>query len=574
MGNAPARLRGRSRPPKGRAAAVEEGKDGLFDEELPYYDLLEDPPEQSPLLDNHAVSYDTGRAARENNKKSSKGGKRQVLHRTRSLGYGEIPRMQTNMTHWTQRPIDACLAILRQNLRAERITFLCNICYSNVDAKEMYCLRGGGGCQHKYCRECMDGWLTARIKEGEIINVCPMAGSVEGGCQAEADESDVAEVCSPEVLETYRRFVLLKGPRGHRMVDCPKCKKLAESSGWSSRVKCGNCGHNFCKDHGDAHEGKSCVQFVWEIRKNESGLESNERFIERTTRPCPVCKVPTFKYTGCCHMTCRECARRKVDTHWCWVCGQHIQRGVNGVTEHYSEGACRGKQFAVDAEEDENGYTAERAAPCLFHSMKGVLLVALLGMLVVLALALSPLFLFFFIFVGIPLRYLSNNMEPGFSFTDVSEISKLAALPTICLGVLPIYVVFSALCWLWFILIVVASACLAPFVALYAFFAWLCCSAHDVVRIGVMIEQRWHFIFKMPIFTVHPMLNGVGTVERITQVVVAFVPLTLLALLAAALAAVAVAVAVALLLPVLLFWMGVMVVKYVKKCVTCCGEEE
>ena len=58
----------------------------------------------------------------------------------------------------------------------------------------------------------------------------------------------------------------------------------------------------------------------------------------RTTRPCPRCKTKTYKSEGCNHITCRECARQGNDVHWCWLCGVEVERGADGVTEHF--GGC------------------------------------------------------------------------------------------------------------------------------------------------------------------------------------------------------------------------------------------
>ena len=91
-------------------------------------------------------------------------------------------------------------------------TFLCNICYENLDESQQYNLRGGGGCNHQFCRECVGGWLSVRVNEGEITNSCPMAG-----CAAEASELDVEATCDPTTLSAYRKFRIIRGPTGHKV---------------------------------------------------------------------------------------------------------------------------------------------------------------------------------------------------------------------------------------------------------------------------------------------------------------------------------------------------------------------
>lgn len=114
------------------------------------------------------------------------------------------------------------------NLGAPVPTFVCNICMSNCDLLDLYCLKGNGGCAHRFCTDCVEGWLTVRIGEGEIENPCPLSGTNPEGCPADAGRQDVVNVCGPEIVEKYERFKRLKGPGGDRLVECPQCKGLIE----------------------------------------------------------------------------------------------------------------------------------------------------------------------------------------------------------------------------------------------------------------------------------------------------------------------------------------------------------
>ena len=57
----------------------------------------------------------------------------------------------------------------------------------------------------------------------------------------------------------------------------------------------------------------------------------------RNIKPCPKCKIKTWKYDGCNHITCQKCRYE-----WCWVCfGKY--RGCGG---HYGGiFNCPGGQF-------------------------------------------------------------------------------------------------------------------------------------------------------------------------------------------------------------------------------------
>eukprot|EP00656_Telonema_subtile_P021588 TRINITY_DN22629_c0_g1_i1.p1 TRINITY_DN22629_c0_g1~~TRINITY_DN22629_c0_g1_i1.p1 ORF type:complete len:232 (+),score=45.88 TRINITY_DN22629_c0_g1_i1:315-1010(+) len=86
--------------------------------------------------------------------------------------------------------------------------------------------------------------------------------------------------------------------------------------------------------------------------------QMDPELIRESSKPCPRCAAPSFKFSGCNHMSCMECERRFGEaTQWCWLCAQDMG-GLNGVTEHYQAGKCAGGQF-VAAErwmDEQHGY--------------------------------------------------------------------------------------------------------------------------------------------------------------------------------------------------------------------------
>ena len=65
-------------------------------------------------------------------------------------------------------------------------------------------------------------------------------------------------------------------------------------------------------------------------------------------------------------MTCRECVRARKDTHWCWICGELIPGGANGVNDHYGSGKCSGKQFTTVGAEVLGQNPFRDSMPCIF----------------------------------------------------------------------------------------------------------------------------------------------------------------------------------------------------------------
>ena len=55
--------------------------------------------------------------------------------------------MDVWLERWTGRRFQRIVTIINRQLKTSDFTFLCNICYENVDIGDMYCLKGGGECK-------------------------------------------------------------------------------------------------------------------------------------------------------------------------------------------------------------------------------------------------------------------------------------------------------------------------------------------------------------------------------------------------------------------------------------------
>uniref|UniRef100_A0A7S1TPH5 RING-type domain-containing protein n=1 Tax=Phaeomonas parva TaxID=124430 RepID=A0A7S1TPH5_9STRA len=279
-----------------------------------------------------------------------------------------------------------------------RPTFNCEICFSNVDVALRARLSNCRNPGHRFCRQCLKGWLQSRINDGVTSIPCPMrscedTASIDcdvltmeddedaSGCDGIASEEEVCELCDPEFVAKYKKFQVLHGPKGDQYRECPRCGQLNRGGvlrnavsfvyeAFKPVVRCRHCHHRFCFYHGDAHTpGSSCISYHIRVRRKEKKDDMDAALLlNRESRACPKCYSPTVKIGGCNHITCRECERRFGEpTHWCWICGDHFGGGAKGAelaAAHYaSNGAqaggdelpgCPGGQFA-----DAETYTAQ-----------------------------------------------------------------------------------------------------------------------------------------------------------------------------------------------------------------------
>ncbi|CAM9198480.1 unnamed protein product, partial [Heterosigma akashiwo] len=63
-------------------------------------------------------------------------------------------------------------------------------------------------CGHNFCRDCLKGYLTVEILQGEIRSRCPL--SERDLCENWANEKDISTICDQEELRKYRRFKQLR----------------------------------------------------------------------------------------------------------------------------------------------------------------------------------------------------------------------------------------------------------------------------------------------------------------------------------------------------------------------------
>jgi len=61
-----------------------------------------------------------------------------------------------------------------------------------------------------------------------------------------------------------------------------------------------DCGEEFCYYHSNAHQGSSCLSYMWKTRKESAATQS---LLSVTSKKCPGCGLRIDKISGCNHMT-------------------------------------------------------------------------------------------------------------------------------------------------------------------------------------------------------------------------------------------------------------------------------
>lgn len=193
----------------------------------------------------------------------------------------------------------------------------CGICFEekNVD-KEFITLE----CEHKFCKDCLEGYINTEIQKGEYIhnqnkNVsCP-------NCKNDIDLQIINNVLSDKNLyDKYEKSIIQKElekenrkDSTEKMIRCPNstCQYFCFiDTKITSFAKCPLCDLEFCVNGcKKVHKGNTCAQ----MKKQEE--KENDGAMKIDFKQCPNCNIPIQKSKGCNHITC-TCG-----TQFCYVCG-------------------------------------------------------------------------------------------------------------------------------------------------------------------------------------------------------------------------------------------------------------
>ncbi|ETV84843.1 hypothetical protein, variant [Aphanomyces astaci] len=206
-------------------------------------------------------------------------------------------------------------------------TCYCQICLEYVDVATTIAL---DACGHRFCIECLEGYVTSKITDGMVYPTCFFAfppedgGAVPSTCHAAIQATDLrALITSEDVWAKYEKFKFNKEHANAR--ECPHCHHVQVSAAANPTISCDACRQVYCFSHSNAHPGMSCADYE-KARRAEDKL--NHAKISQIAKFCPGCKSPVEKSGGCNQMKCITCG-----INFCWLCGQEVGDGV--FPEHF-----------------------------------------------------------------------------------------------------------------------------------------------------------------------------------------------------------------------------------------------
>ncbi|CAM9190792.1 unnamed protein product [Ectocarpus sp. 6 AP-2014] len=197
------------------------------------------------------------------------------------------------------------------------------------------------------------------------------------GCGAVISPSDIKDLIKTDAT-TQRKYARFLFSREHKTArECPRCANLSVGDpSVSLEMRCGECGYVFCYEHGGAHQGKTCAEYV------EATADETNRtmaLIGRITKPCPGCQTPVEKLGGCNQMVCMHC-----NCSFCWICMEPVDRTTFPV--HFQWWNVRG---CPNQQLQEDSHQSPRGRQC--HKLLSAVQIVVVGPLALLLTAASSL---------------------------------------------------------------------------------------------------------------------------------------------------------------------------------------
>lgn len=219
----------------------------------------------------------------------------------------------------------------------------CLACVETVDTILVFpCDKG-----HVLCLKCFRRYCSSKLQERQFILDKKLGYTLP--CPLQCSNSLIEElhhfrIMNTDDYEKYKAFAAEEYLISSGGVICPRpsCgtgfmyEPLEESDDLSQSIQCPTCGYSFCLnclqqshlgscqvDSNDAKLSSSeiistnstCGDQFDENHLNENKLSLIE--IQKISKPCPKCRVPTEHNGGCMHIVC---TRPGCKFSWCWIC--------------------------------------------------------------------------------------------------------------------------------------------------------------------------------------------------------------------------------------------------------------
>lgn len=213
-------------------------------------------------------------------------------------------------------------------------TFICEVCFENFTVSQVARMPD---CEHGFCRDCLRGYVKAKLGEGQYPIHCPVCSADK----ARTEPGTVTQSVIEELGLSQREFDKLQELQlsAHSFqLQCPSCHEsmhvVRQEYLEQDVLRCPlpRCGHRWCK---------ACKKTITGASNNhacKADKKLDRLMRKKGWRYCPGCTSPIQKESGCNHM---KCTSPGCNVHFCYKCGALILDASTGqdvgvaVENHY-----------------------------------------------------------------------------------------------------------------------------------------------------------------------------------------------------------------------------------------------
>ena len=183
--------------------------------------------------------------------------------------------------------------------------FNCPICMCNESVTESFTL----ACGHRFCRECVVGYITSKINDAQLQMTCPDLSSADPvfssrsfehddreagdgldeqlGCPLPVDTTIIRLLVDAPTRAKHDRFAAISSNPLLRECPADGCTTLVQPTiNWRGVIKpdmtCSapGCSQQFCYFHSAAHPGRTCRQYLLRSITRDQQLDLHSIFPE------------------------------------------------------------------------------------------------------------------------------------------------------------------------------------------------------------------------------------------------------------------------------------------------------
>eukprot|EP00735_Rhodelphis_limneticus_P001262 TRINITY_DN11846_c0_g1::TRINITY_DN11846_c0_g1_i1::g.16418::m.16418 TRINITY_DN11846_c0_g1::TRINITY_DN11846_c0_g1_i1::g.16418 ORF type:complete len:284 (+),score=29.45,sp/Q6T486/RBRA_DICDI/29.71/4e-25,IBR/PF01485.16/4e+03,IBR/PF01485.16/1.1e+02,IBR/PF01485.16/2e-11,IBR/PF01485.16/2.2e-09,IBR/PF01485.16/4.4e+03,zf-C3HC4_2/PF13923.1/0.004,zf-C3HC4_2/PF13923.1/5.1e+03,zf-C3HC4_2/PF13923.1/1.5e+02,zf-C3HC4_2/PF13923.1/1.1e+03,Baculo_RING/PF05883.6/9.1,Baculo_RING/PF05883.6/0.026,zf-C3HC4/PF00097.20/0. len=195
----------------------------------------------------------------------------------------------------------------------------CDICYESFSLTDVFNISKECTHESKLCKPCIQKHMEAEVNtKGEVMTIkCPISD-----CRKVLNHEEIRLFATKAVFDRYDTLLLRKAIQAlpnFRWCKNSECGSGQEHVGGHQFqiMTCHMCRSKSCFTHDVPwHTSRSCAEYDRDL--DQTDVAAMQHYVNRRTKPCPICSMRIEKNGGCDHMTCRRPAG--CGHEFCWLC--------------------------------------------------------------------------------------------------------------------------------------------------------------------------------------------------------------------------------------------------------------